>query len=577
MRDIPHELGAQRADDTGKKGSAEQAEDDEPGAHLRLQLVDQDVNPDVDAGAHAVGGAELGHPDEHVDAQFLGPAQVGGEQPVLQRRPRYARRIAVHHGNEDDDGRGAHHERDQPLLQMVEHLVQARPPPGVTVDERQRPRLELQLVRIESCVFVNFLDQILADGGFVIPVHFQHRLFPGLLLFRRQRDDLRLARGLHLFQSLVVLLFRDVIGEGGGLLHRALERGAEVGRQTFPELLVDDHRVLDDAMVRQRQILLHLVHFLRIEVGGGILGAIHDAGLQCLIDLGKCHDLRRRTQRAHLAVEHLGGLDAHLQAAEIGRRSERLVGAHLLEAIVPVGQTDDALAVQFLEQLLADSALGHVVQVFGVVENVRQVEHFEFARTERAELRHRRREHLHVTQLQHLHLFAVLEQLAVRINLDLDPALGARFGELLEFQGALAFGRILGDDMAELDDDRLLGIRRADGQRGKQYCEHDFAFQIHETLLTLNVRLVYAATAQTYRFAPDQEKQITTKILLSLLDYFRYDLPLFLHPWQHGQYQQSQDQQNHTQGDWPGKENGRAAVGHDQGLAQGIFHHWPQD
>ena len=43
---------------------------------FRLQLVDQNVDPDVDAGAHAVGRAELGHPDEHVDAQFLRPAQL---------------------------------------------------------------------------------------------------------------------------------------------------------------------------------------------------------------------------------------------------------------------------------------------------------------------------------------------------------------------------------------------------------------------------------------------------------------------------------------------------------------------
>jgi hypothetical protein len=48
------------------------------------QAVDQHVDADVDAGAHTVGGAELGHPHEHDDAQLLRPAEVELQQPVLQ-------------------------------------------------------------------------------------------------------------------------------------------------------------------------------------------------------------------------------------------------------------------------------------------------------------------------------------------------------------------------------------------------------------------------------------------------------------------------------------------------------------
>ncbi len=43
------------------------------------QAVGQHVHADMDAGAHTIGGAELGHPDEHVDAQLLGPAHVEAE------------------------------------------------------------------------------------------------------------------------------------------------------------------------------------------------------------------------------------------------------------------------------------------------------------------------------------------------------------------------------------------------------------------------------------------------------------------------------------------------------------------
>jgi hypothetical protein len=67
---------------------------------------------------------------------------------------------------------------------------------------------------------------------------------------------------------------------------------------------------------------------------------------------------------------------------------------------------------------------------------------------------------LHRAKLQRLHLFAVLEERAVRVELDFDASLGPLFGEFLEILGSLALGRVDGDDMAELDDDRLLRVRR---------------------------------------------------------------------------------------------------------------------
>jgi hypothetical protein len=70
-------------------------------------------------------------------------------------------------------------------------------------------------------------------------------------------------------------------------------------------------------------------------------------------------------------------------------------------------------------------------------------------------------------ELQGLHLLAVLEQRAVGVELDLDPALGALLGELLEELGALALGRLDRYDVTELDDDRLLRVRQTDGQRDR--------------------------------------------------------------------------------------------------------------
>ena len=96
----------------------------------------------MDAGADAIGGAELRHPDEHVDAELLGPGQVelrgkgkhrlgsGGEprQTVCRcpsrERDGLARAIAMQHGDEDQAGRRRNEGRDQPFLDMVECAVE---------------------------------------------------------------------------------------------------------------------------------------------------------------------------------------------------------------------------------------------------------------------------------------------------------------------------------------------------------------------------------------------------------------------------------------------------------------------
>ena len=178
-----------------------------------------------------------------------------------------------------------------------------------------------------------------------------------------------------------------------------------------------------------------------------------------------------RAERLDLVAEHLRRLDAHLEALVVGGHADRLVGAHHLEAVVPVGEADDALRVELLEQRGADRAFGDLVQLLVVVEDVRQVEHLELARAERPELRERGREHLHRAELQRLHLLAVLEQRAVGEHLDLDAALGALLGDLLEVLGGLALGRVDRDDVAELDDDRLLRVRRRPSTRARR-CDH---------------------------------------------------------------------------------------------------------
>ncbi len=73
--------------------AGQQTEDDELCTHLFVEPIDQHIDPDVDAGAHAIGRTELGHPHEHDDGEFLRPGEIEGQQPVLhdgnaQRRRR---------------------------------------------------------------------------------------------------------------------------------------------------------------------------------------------------------------------------------------------------------------------------------------------------------------------------------------------------------------------------------------------------------------------------------------------------------------------------------------------------------
>jgi hypothetical protein len=72
-------------------------------------------------------------------------------------------------------------------------------------------------------------------------------------------------------------------------------------------------------VVGDGDVLLHLVHLLRIEVRVRVLGAVDDADQQRLVDLGERHHLRDRAERLDLVAEHLGGLDAHLQALVVRR------------------------------------------------------------------------------------------------------------------------------------------------------------------------------------------------------------------------------------------------------------------
>ena len=126
------------------------------------------------------------------------------------------------------------------------------------------------------------------------------------------------------------------------------------------------------------------------------------------------------------------------------------------------------LGSSFLNRLLPIGPSLHAPQRLDRGEDVGQVEGLEFLDAERAELADRRRQHLDGAELERFELFLVLVELAVGIDLDLDAAVRALLGELLEFLGGLALGRVQCHDVAELDDDRIV----CPGWRGRQASHH---------------------------------------------------------------------------------------------------------
>jgi hypothetical protein len=112
--------------------------------------------------------------------------------------------------------------------------------------------------------------------------------------------------------------------------------------------------------------------------------------------------------------------------------------------------------------------LGDLVQRLVAVEDVGQIEDLELLDTERTELGQRRRQQVHGTELQRLHLLLVLVEGTVRVHLDLDRAAGVFLGELLEFFGSLALGRVLRHHVAELDHDGVCGDRCSRQTHGNQ-------------------------------------------------------------------------------------------------------------
>src|SRR5215510_6156461 len=59
LADMPNKIGPKRSDHPGKEGAAQKAKQDDLAPPFDAQQIDEYVDANVDAGAHAIGRAEL--------------------------------------------------------------------------------------------------------------------------------------------------------------------------------------------------------------------------------------------------------------------------------------------------------------------------------------------------------------------------------------------------------------------------------------------------------------------------------------------------------------------------------------
>ena len=128
--------------------------------------------------------------------------RLSESEPVLHDGDRQSGGVAMNDGDEDDQGRRADEEGDQPFLEMVEKLQHGSSRRATRVSRAQKRHCDgsrrsgvaraLHGSGLEAGFLVDRLDQVLADAAFRFPCApttsaFFHAAFSSA----RQRDDLR--------------------------------------------------------------------------------------------------------------------------------------------------------------------------------------------------------------------------------------------------------------------------------------------------------------------------------------------------------------------------------------------------
>ena len=148
---------------------------------------------------------------------------------------------------------------------------------------------------------------------------------------------------------------------------------------------------------------------------------------------------------------------------------QRLVGRELLHAVVPVGEPDQPLSVIDVEELWPVGLVLEAVDRVDVVEQERQIEHLELLACSWSNFDSDGA--ISWTSPSSSASISLSSPYSCEFGKTSHLTLPASFFSTssLNFSARLALGRVLGDHVAELDHDRLLGRsgqRQRDGEGG---------------------------------------------------------------------------------------------------------------
>ena len=241
-------------------------------------------------------------------------------------------------------------------------------------------------------------------------------------------------------------------------------------------------------MPGQGVVLLDFVELGVVDDGHGVLLAVHRLLLQGRVELAEVHRRGVRAQELEERDVHRVLHRPELEALHVGRRVDGLAAVrHVPEAVLEVPEVGEAEGCQVGIELLAQFAVKGLEGGLAALEQEGQVQDLE-ALVEAGDRRGRGQGDLDGPQLDGFRHLAIAAELRVRVELDLDLAVGVLLHVGLEnILHADVVGVGLGHDRPDLDG--VVGRHGGQGNREHQRCCKEDLYEstcLHLTVLLLD-------------------------------------------------------------------------------------------
>ena len=149
---------------------------------------------------------------------------------------------------------------------------------------------------------------------------------------------------------------------------------ADASGKTIPPFGRRHDEIVDDAVIGFGYTVLHFEELLAVDVRPGVFLAVDDLRLQCAIDLLERHFLRVRAELLELGNQHVGCLNAELQAIGIFGVSSGWFADSCFMPLCQKGKALKAAAAHGIFHGLAGSRILETVDGIDIGEHERKIE-----------------------------------------------------------------------------------------------------------------------------------------------------------------------------------------------------------